>query len=163
MVKTVLLAAILLAMTASPAIAQQVAPPDGAAFPRNESSLYSGPYEVTEDGDLIYGGDVGFECEDLVRMGAPAKPGTGDVVAGGGVVEPLTREAVELCAEAGFPPAGAVVGAPALSNAPDAAGGPDARRDDALPETGGPDPLALILAAVASLAVGAPLVFRAKR
>ena len=145
--KTVLLAAILLATAASPALAQQVAPPDGSAFPRNESSLYSGAYEVTEDGDLIYGGDVGFECEDLVRMGAPAEPGAEDVAVDGGVVEPLTREAVELCAEAGFPPEGARLGGSAPSGA-------------RLPETGGPGPPA----AMGLLLAGALLLaFRARQ
>ncbi|MDP9438033.1 MAG: hypothetical protein M3P49_04720 [Actinomycetota bacterium] len=52
---------------ATPAFAQgvEVAQPDGASPPREEGSLYSGAYEVTEDGDLVYGGDVGFECEYL--------------------------------------------------------------------------------------------------
>ena len=84
------------------------APPPGATIPaRDNSSLYSGAYEATKDGDLIYGGDVILRCEELVKMGAPAKPGTEDVTSEGNVMEPLTREAVELCARAGFPPEGA--------------------------------------------------------
>lgn len=65
--KTILLAAVLLVAAATPAFAQgvEVAQPDGASPPREEGSLYSGAYEVTEDGDLVYGGDVGFECEYL--------------------------------------------------------------------------------------------------
>ncbi len=84
------------------------APPPGATTPaRDNSSLYSGSYEATKDGDLIYGGDVILRCEELVKMGAPAKPGSEDSTSEGNVMEPLTREAVELCARAGFPPEGA--------------------------------------------------------
>ena len=89
------------------------APPPGATTPaRDNSSLYSGAYEATKDGDLIYGGDVIYRCEDLVKMGAPAmgapaKPGPEEKTINGSIVEPLTREAVELCARAGFPPDGA--------------------------------------------------------
>ena len=96
--KTLLLAVLLagmIATTALPAMAQtesEVATPDGAAAPRNEGSLYRGAYEVTEEGDLIYGGDVRFECKDLVRFGAPAMPGSKEQTTGGAVVEPLTRE-----------------------------------------------------------------------
>jgi hypothetical protein len=159
----------------SPASAQetsaqggQFAPQEGSKAPRDEGSLYRGAYEVTEDGALVYGGDVVYGCGGLVALGAPAKPGGEDVTEDGAVVEPLTREAVELCAEAGFPPAGAILKAPASSNAsssaPDAAGGPDeGQPDDALPGTGGPDPLALTLAALASSAAGATLALRAKR
>ncbi|MDP8901487.1 MAG: hypothetical protein M3N33_10185 [Actinomycetota bacterium] len=156
--KTILLAAVLLVAAATPAFAQgvEVAQPDGASPPREEGSLYSGAYEVTEDGDLVYGGDVGFECEYLVRMGAPAEPGAEDVTVDGGVVEPLTREAVELCAEAGFPPRGATFDASVASAS---AGG------TGLPETGGPAfPAPLLPAAVVPLAAGALLLaFRVVR
>ena len=87
--------------------------------------------------------------------------GAYEVTEDGAVVEPLTREAVELCAEAGFPPVGAVLEDPASSSA--SAGPNEGRPDDALPGTGGPDPLALILAAVASSAAGAALTLRAER
>ena len=166
--KTILAALLVFAALAAatgPASAQggEIALPDGSAPPRDESSLYRGAYEVTEDGALILGGDVEYRCEDLVSFGAPAKPGSEDVTVGGAVVEPLTREAVELCAKAGFPPEGAILGASATPSASDVAGGPDVERDDALPETGGPDPRALMLAAAASLATGAALALRAKR
>ena len=144
MAKTVLLAVVLLAAATAPALAQgvEVAPPEGSAPPREEGSLYSGAYEVTEDGELVFGGDVGFECGNLVGMGAPTEPGDEDVTVDGDVVEPLTREAVELCAEAGFLPEGAGLG----GSAP-----PGAR----LPETGGPAPpaaMGLLLAGALLLA-----------
>ena len=170
--KTACLAAVLLVVAATPAFAQaaQVALLDGSAPPRETSSLYSGAYEVTEDGDLIYGGDVGFECEHLVRMGAPAEPGAEDVTAEGDVVEPLTREAVELCAEAGFPPRGATFDASATSVASDSASAPPSAPAETvggagLPKTGGPaPPTPLLPAAVVPLAAGALLLaFRAAR
>ena len=79
-VKAVLLSLALLALVAtaaSPASAQagQLAPPDGSALPLDDGSLYRGAYEVTEDGALIYGGDVEYRCEDLVRLGAPLSLG----------------------------------------------------------------------------------------
>jgi hypothetical protein len=178
MVKTIL-AALLVFAAVTPATALafaqgtsarggQLALPEGSMAPRDEGSLYRGAYEVTEDGALVYGGDVVYGCGELVALGAPAKPGGEDVTEDGAVVEPLTREAVELCAEAGFPPAGAVLEAPASSgpssSASASSGGLDeGQPDDALPETGGPDPLASVLAAVACSAVGAALVLRAGR
>ena len=94
--------------TAPSAAAQEaagnVALPEGSAPVLNEGSLYSGPYEVTEDGDLIYGGDAVYGCEDLGGFGAPTTSGSGDATLRGVPVEPLTREAVELCTRAGFPP-----------------------------------------------------------
>ncbi len=174
--KTVLLAAVLLVTAATPAFAQggQVAPPDGSAPPRDDGSLYSGAYEVTVDGDLIFGGDTGFECEYLVRMGAPAKPSAEDVTVDGDVVEPLTREAVELCAEAGFPPQGATFDASATSGASppasstSASASPiapaDATGDTRLPETGSPAlPAPLWLATVVLPAAVAVLAFRTRR
>ena len=177
MVKAVLAALLVFAaaaMATSPASAQgtpahggQFAPPEGYKAPRDEGSLYRGAYEVTEDGALVYGGDVVYGCGGLVALGAPAKPGGEDVTEDGAVVEPLTREAVELCAEAGFPPVGAVLEATAPSDAPStasaAADGADEGQSDALPETGGPDPRALILAALASSAAGAAVALRAER
>lgn len=91
-----------------------------------DGSLYRGAYEVTEDGALIYDGDVEYRCRDLVRLGAPAEENAGDVTVRGATVEPLTGEAVDLCVEAGFPPEGVATGA--------------------LPETGGPASPALLLA-----------------
>lgn len=176
--KTILAALLVFALVAAatvPASAQdglsapassqsgQLMPPAGSKAPRDEDSLYRGAYEVTGDGALIYGGDVRYRCDELVGLGAPAKPGSEDVTVGGGVVEPLTREAVELCAKAGFPPEGAVLGASATSSASAAVEGPDAEQGDALPETGGLNPPALMLAAVASLAAGAAVALRAKR
>lgn len=132
----------------APAQGGEIWLPDASTAPRDEGSLYRGAYEVTEDGALIYGGDVVYQCEALVSLGAPAKPGDEDVTEDGAVVEPLTREAVELCAEAGFLPAGAVLEAPA---SPVASAGPDG----ALPETGGPSlPVPLLAAAAALLATG---------
>lgn len=97
----------------SPSQGVVAAPPPGATtvVPDN-GSLYSGAYEVTKDGDLIYGGDIVVRCEDLVKMGAPARPGSEDVTFNGSVMEPLTREAVEFCAEAGFNPEGATLRTP---------------------------------------------------
>lgn len=176
--KPVLLAAVLLVAAATPAFAQgvQVAPPDGSAPPRDDGSLCSGAYEVTVDGDLIFGGDTGFECDYLVRMGAPAKPSAEDVTVDGGVVEPLTREAVELCAEAGFPPQGATFDAsatsgastPASSTSASASPSPiataDATGDTRLPETGSPALSApLWLATVVLPAAVAVLAFRTRR
>ena len=132
----------------APAQGGEIWLPDASTAPRDEGSLYRGAYEVTEDGALIYGGDAVYQCEALVSLGAPAKPGDEDVTEDGAVMEPLTREAVELCAEAGFPPAGAVLEAPA---SPVASAGPDG----ALPETGGPSlPVPLLAAAAALLATG---------
>ena len=139
MQKTLLLAVLLaglIATTASPAMAQtesEIATPDGAAAPRNEGSLYRGAYEVTEDGTLIIGGDVVVRCQYLVKLGAPSQ-----------------GEDVDLCAEAGFPPEGAVLSGPRSSGA------------DALPETGGiTSPPMTVVAAI--LAVGAHLILRAWR
>ena len=157
--KMVLVAAVLLAATTTtPAFAQgvQVAPPDGSAPARDDGSLYSGAYEVTEDGDLIFGGDVGFECEGLVTMGAPAEPGAEDVTVDGGVVEPLTREAVELCAKAGFPPEGATLEASASSSST------GAHRTETLPGTGG-TPFAALLLGAAALSAAAVLASRVRR
>lgn len=146
--RTVLLAAVLLAATTTtPAFAQggEVALPDGSAPPRDDGSLHRGAYEVTEEGALIYGGDVEYRCEDLVVFGAPAEPGSGDVTVDGGVVEPLTREAVELCAKAGSPPEGAILSIPASQNVAGADG------IETLPGTGGP-PFAASLLGAATLA-----------
>ena len=119
---TVLLAVVLFGalVPATPSAAAQeaagnVALPEGSAPALNEGSLYSGPYEVTEDGDLIYGGDAVYRCEDLGRFGAPTTSGSEDATLRGVPMEPLTSEAVELCDEAGFPPSqdeAATTGAP---------------------------------------------------
>jgi hypothetical protein len=172
--KTVLLALVLLAMiaaAASPASAQgaQAATPEPSAPRGDDGSLYRGAYEVTEDGALVYGGDVEVRCEDLVRLGAPAKPGSEDATVDGSVVEPLTGEAVELCAKAGFPPKGATLDDSASSSAsatPSAsatASAPDADGGHTLPETGGLALQGLLLAAAATGAAGALLALRVGR
>lgn len=158
---TVLLALILPALVAaaiSSASAQgaETALPPGAVSPRDEGSLYRGAYEVTEDGSLIYGGDVEYGCEDLVAFGAPAKPDDEGPTADGKPLEPLTRGAVELCVKAGFPPEGAVLDVPAPASAPattDAsasASGAAAGGGGTLPETGGVAPSLLPAATVAA-------------
>ena len=69
----ILLAEVFVTAT-SPAAAQEadgrIALPEGAAREMDEGSLYSGPDEVTEDGDLIYGGDVVSRCEELPAFAA---------------------------------------------------------------------------------------------
>lgn len=121
-----LLAPFVLASTATaPASAQEMgverpARPSDPAPTRNDNTLYRGIYAVTEDGTLIYGSDTVYRCEDLVRLGAPAKPGSKGPRINGTVLEPLTQEAVELCAEAGFPPADATINVPASSDASEA-------------------------------------------
>jgi hypothetical protein len=83
-------------------------------------------YEVTEDGTLVYGGDVALRCEDLTELGAPHGP------------EPLTRQAMRACSDAGFPPPHP---APTDDTKPDG---------DSLPDTGGP---AHLLAAGVALSI----------
>lgn len=60
--------------------------------------------EVTEDGKLIYGGDVAYECESVgsgIVMPAPnSSPETR------AELQRTNEKAVKLCTEAGFPPAG---------------------------------------------------------
>ena len=60
--------------------------------------------EVTEDGTLIYDGDVVFACKDV---------GSGIVVPGADSravtrksLERTNERAIEMCTEAGFPPSG---------------------------------------------------------
>ncbi|MGB3635690.1 MAG: hypothetical protein WA982_16765 [Rubrobacteraceae bacterium] len=135
----------------APASAQDVvreAPTETATPERDDGSLYSGAYVATEDGSLIYGGDVVYQCEDLVRLGAPAKSGSREPSINGTVLEPLTREAVELCAEAGFPPAGATINVPALSDASATTDTPETERDTTLPATGGILPVLFLTVAV---------------
>lgn len=131
---------------APPALAQegagQVALPEGAPPEINGGSLYSGPYEVTKDGDLIYGGDVRYGCEDLPRFAALAEQDPEG--AGGESEDAFLKDAIGLCAEAGFPPEGAT--SPAAPAVPSV---------DALPTTGGPTLTpapSLVVAAVAALA-----------
>jgi hypothetical protein len=103
----------------SPATAQ-TADPGGAI---------GSPLEVTKDGELIYGGDVVYECA-IVGAGIvmPAENSSPETRA---ELERTNRQAIELCTEAGFPPAGTEA--------------------DALPETGGYPPIAwAALAAAAS-------------
>jgi hypothetical protein len=57
------------------------------------SADHRGAYEATEDGALIFGGDVGFGCEGLRKFGAP-NPQYGDPgykVRGPGVQSTGTR------------------------------------------------------------------------
>lgn len=152
--KTVLLMLVLVALVAAPVSAQISgdAFPPGTALPRDDDSLYRGAYEVTEEGALIYGGDVEYRCEDLVGFGAPAKPDQGDATAGGSVLEPLTREAVELCAKAGFPPKGATMGASATASAAGDHG------TETLPGTGGPPFVAALLLGAVALASAVPVL-----
>lgn len=84
------------------------------------------PLEVTEDGKLIYGGDVVYECESV---------GSGIVMPAGNSspetraeLERTNERAIELCTKAGFPPAGT--------------------EGDTLPETGGYPPTAWAVLAV---------------
>jgi hypothetical protein len=102
----------------SPAIAQ-VADPEGTP---------GSPLEVTEDGKLIYGGDVVYECA-IVGSGIvmPAENSSPEPRAELGRTN---RRAIELCTEAGFPPAGT--------------------EGDALPETGGYTPIACAALAFAT-------------
>lgn len=152
--RTVLLALALFTLvvaSAGPALAQGAlaqseanvkAPDPGSTVPEHDdNTLYSGPYAVTEDGALIFGGDTVQQCEDLVRLGASAKPGSEAPTANGYPVEPLTREAVELCAKAGFLPEGAVLDAETDSGTVEASG------HDVLPTTGGSALSALMLGA----------------
>ena len=79
--RKVFLSAMLLAglvvTTASTVLAQeaagQVALPEGAAPEINEGSLYAGPYEITGEDDLIYGGNVSYKCEDLPTFATVAR------------------------------------------------------------------------------------------
>lgn len=154
----------LVAAPIAPALAQDMveeeptvtAPPE-----RDNGSLYSGSYVATEDGALIYGGDVIYRCKDLVRMGAPAKPGSRGPRINGAVLEPLTREAVELCAEAGFTPAGATTNVPASSDVSATTVASETGRGNALPVTGGILPVLFPTVAAAGV-VCVFLVFRTR-
>lgn len=160
LVKKVLLVVVLMVIITVPsAFAQSgsVAVPEGTTSPlRNESSLYRDDYEVTEKGALIVGGDVKYRCEDLVRFGAPAEPGTDDVTVADGVVEPLTRDAVELCAEGGFPPKGTTLETSTTSSA----AGTDGLEQ--LPGTGGPS-FTIVLLGVIALAIASVVASRIQR
>jgi hypothetical protein len=86
------------------------------------------PLEVTEDGKLIYGGDVVYECaivgSGIVMPAENSSPETRTEL------ERTNERAIELCTEAGFPPAGT--------------------EGDVLPETGGYPPIAWAALAVAA-------------
>jgi hypothetical protein len=88
------------------------------------------PLEVTKDGKLIYGGDVVYECASVGSgIVMPAENSSPETRA---ELERTNERAIELCTDAGFPPAGT--------------------EGDALPETGGYPPIAwAALAAAASL------------
>lgn len=84
------------------------------------------PLEVTEDGKLIYGGDVVYECASIgsgIVMPAPNSSAKTRAE-----LKRTNEEAVELCTESGYAPAGT--------------------EDDTLPNTGGPYPAALVFVAV---------------
>lgn len=148
---TALVPFVLLVLADSSAAAQesdgQLALPEGATLEVNEGSLYSGPYEVTGDGDLIYGGDVSFRCEELPAFAAQQSEAAR---ADGVAVEPTLDEAIRLCVKAGFlPERGPATSAPRDSG------------DDALPETGGFTSGRMpLLGAVAVSAAGALLLLR---
>ena len=102
----------------SPATAQ-TANPGGAT---------GSPLEVTKDGMLIYGGDVVYECATVGSgIVMPADNSSPETRA---ELERTNKRAVELCTEAGFPPAGT--------------------EGDALPETGGYPPMAWAVLTVAA-------------
>lgn len=88
------------------------------------------PLEVTRDGKIIYGGDVVYECASVGSgIVMPAENPSPETRA---ELERTNERAIELCTQAGFPPAGT--------------------EGDALPETGGYPPTAwAALAAAASL------------
>ena len=155
--RTVALTLVMLAFVAAsvvPALAQDeenVKAPDPsptvAAPARDDNTLYSGPYAVTEDGALIHGGDSVYQCKDLVTLGAPAKPGSEGPNVNGYPLEPLTREAIDLCTKAGFPPVGAILGASASPNTLETGD------LDTLPATGGLALSALVMGAAVLAAV----------
>ncbi len=73
------------------------------------------PLEVTEDGKLIYGGDVVYDCGSVgAGIVMPAENSSPETRA---ELERTNERAIDLCTEAGFPPAGTV--------------------NDTLPDTGG--------------------------
>jgi hypothetical protein len=117
----ILISVALSSSVGSPATAQ-TANPGGAT---------GSPLEVTKDGKLIYGGDVVYECA-IVGSGIvmPAENSSPETRA---ELERTNERAIELCTEAGFPPAGT--------------------QGDTLPETGGSSPIAW-----AALALAASLV-----
>ena len=105
----------------SPAVARTVNPEGTTGL----------PLEVTNDGKLIYGGDVVYECESVGSgIVIPAENSSPETRAG---LERTNERAIGLCTEAGFPPAGT--------------------GDDALPDTGGAS-----LAALVGVGVGTSLV-----
>ena len=102
----------------SPATAQTV----------NPESTTGSPLEVTGDGKLIYGGDVVYECESVGSgIVIPAENSSPETRA---KLERTNEQAIELCSEAGFPPAGT--------------------GDDTLPETGGASLAAFVAVGVAA-------------
>ena len=62
------------------------------------------PLELTEDGTLLYGGDVVYECASVGSgIVMPAEDSSPETRA---ELERTNERAIELCTEAGFPPAG---------------------------------------------------------
>lgn len=163
---TILLAAVL--ATVGPASAQILGsggdPDLGSATPVPGTG-----YEITDDGFLIYQGDILIPCEALDYDDSDIKFADSDVRAD------LRRERmeayeerVEICTEAGFPPKGAQVSASASASAsasvPASPGASAAfAAGGVLPETGGAPLGALVLGAGAIAAAGALLVSRARR
>ena len=94
--------------------------------------------EVTEDGTLIYGGDVVIACEEvgsgIVVPGADSSPATR------ARLERTNMRAIAMCTEAGFPPSGT--------------------EDAALPDTGA---ISLTGLAAASLLTSGVLIRRVLR
>ena len=85
-------------------------------------------YEVYEDGVLTIGGDVMVPCKDLENWDAPTSATSSARIA----AERSKQEAVDACAEAGFPPEEHATDASAASRASATGVG-----GSALPETGG--------------------------
>jgi hypothetical protein len=104
--------------------------PPAMAQTTNPGGATGLPLEVTKDGKLIYGGDVVYECASVGSgIVMPAENSSPETRA---ELERTNERAIELCTDAGFPPAGT--------------------EGDALPETGGYPPIAwAALAAAASL------------
>ena len=177
--KTFVLTAVLFAAlaTATPAWAQEVGvgPPDEVIYSQ-------GKYAVTEDGFLIYDGDVAHPCSEVgIHDASPADQPTGGEIAQAQVQR--AREGIQACQAAGFPTAADVspVGTSASDDAsspsgasnPTSAGPQEASPSvstaaDAgaeLPDTGGSTALLALplLASGTTLVAGGLLALRAKR
>jgi hypothetical protein len=85
-------------------------------------------YEVDGDGILTIGGDVVVPCKDLANWDVPMSATSSARTA----AERSKQEAINACAEAGFPPEERDTSASAMSNASSTV-----VDSSALPETGG--------------------------